>query len=228
MVPDSSEGQAARVRRLRVNAAQAGTLAELRTVKARVDRLAQAITAGAALHEVQALQRLIRSVIAPGDAGEALPFRSAELARDSLRAPHLAASLFIAFARDRPASLFAPKALVAAAALSAERRDSLIAVLHETYGGSPYTLALRGEASPGYAAAEDLLARALGVVLEQPPAFVASLVAPPVPGPRGPPLDAAGPERATPARHPRRSPVHGDNAPARGDRGHPPPPPERP
>ena len=218
MVPDSSERQAAMVGRLRVSAAQVGSLAELRAVKARVDRLAQAGTAGAARNEVRGLQRLIQSVIPPGDPGEALPFRSAELARDSLRAPQLAVSLFLAFARARPASLFAPKALIGAAALSPERRDSLMGVLDSTYGGSPYTLALRGEPSPAYGAAEDSLGRALGLVLEQPSAFVASLVSPPVPGPRGPPLDAAGPERAEPPRPRGRLPVHGDDAPGGDER----------
>jgi hypothetical protein len=223
MVPDSSEGQAARVGRLRVSAAQAGSLAELRAVQTRVDRLAQAGTAGAALTEVRALQRLIQSVIPPGDPGEELPFQSAELARDSLRAPQLAVSLFLAFAGARPASVFAPKALIAAAALSPERRDSLMRVLDSTYGASPYTLALRGEPSPAYGAAEDSLARALGVVLERPSAFVASLISPPVPGPRGPPLDAAAPERAEPPRLRGRLPVRGDDAPQRDERRGPPP-----
>jgi hypothetical protein len=222
MVPDSSEGQAARVGRVRVSAAQAGSLAELRTVQTRVERLAQGGTAGVALNEIHALQRLIQSVIAPEESGEAVRFRSAELARDSLRAPQLAANLFLALAGARPASLFAPKALLAAAALSPERRDSLIGVLYFAYGASPYTRVLRGEPSPAYAAAEDSLARALGVALEQPSAFVASLVSPPVPGPRGPPLDAAGPERAESPRPRGRLPVHGDDAPAAGDRRRPP------
>lgn len=226
MVPDSAEGGTALVRQLRVSAARATTLAELRAVKIRVDRMAQGGAAGAGLTEARAFQQLIQLVLAPGDSGEGLPFRSAELARDSLRAPLLAANLFLAFARARPASLFAPKALVAAAALSPERRDSLIAVLDFTYATSPYTLALRGQPSPGYAAAEDSLARALGDVLERPAAFVASLVSPPVPGPRGPPLDAAGPERAEPRRFPGRPTVQREDVPPRGDRGR--PPPERP
>jgi hypothetical protein len=218
MVPDSSEGQAARVGRVRVSAARARTVAELRAAQGRLDRLAQASTAAAASNEVRALQRLIQTVIPPGDPGEVLPFQSAELARDSLRAPQLALSLFLAFARARPASLFAPKALIAAAALSPERRDSLMGVLDSRYSASPYTLALRGEPSPAYGAAEDSLARALGVVLEQPWAFVASLVSPPVPGPRGPPLDPVGPERAEPPRLRGRLPVHGDEAPGRDER----------
>jgi hypothetical protein len=226
MVPDSAEGQTARVRQLQVSAARARSVVELRIVQARVDRVAQDGTAGAALTEVRGLQRLIQSVITPGDSAEELPFRSAELARDSLQAPELAANLFVAFARDRPASLFAPKALVAAAALSSERRDSLIGVLYSTYAASPYALALRGESSPGYAAAEDSLARALGVALAS-TAFVASLVSPPVPGPRGPPLDAVGPERGA-SRRVLGRPLVGEDAAPRGDWGRPPPSPERP
>jgi len=217
MVPDSAEGQAASVRRLRVGAARAVTVADARAVKGRVDRVVQAGTAGAALSEVQLLQRLIQVVIGPGDSGQGLPFRAAELARDSLRAPQLAANLLLAFVREQPASLFAPKALLAAVALSIDRKDSLIEVLHSTYGASPYTLALRGDPSPGYAAAEDSLARALGVVLEQPAAFGASLVSAPVPGPRGPPLDAFAPERREPPRPPR-VPTRREGAAGREDR----------
>jgi len=221
MVPDSLEGQAARVRHLRVAAAQTGTLDELRTVQTQVDRLVQAGTTGTALAEARALQRLIQAVIGSDDAGQEIPFRSAELARDSLRAPQLAEHLFLTFARERPASLFAPKALIAAGALSEQRRDSLIAVLESTYSTSPYTLALRGELSPAYAAAEDSLARALGVAVAAPSALVVSLVRAPVPGPRGPLLDADGPGRAEPSRLPGRRSVRGDDAP-RDDRRRPP------
>jgi hypothetical protein len=217
IVPDSSEGQVAKVRRLRVRAAQTAGSDGLRAVGTQVDRLAQAGTAGAALTEARALQRLIRLVVDAKDSGEVLPFRSAELARDSLRAPRLAASLLVEFARAHPASLFAPKALIAALPLAVEQRDSLVAVLHATYGASPYVLALQGKLSPAYAGAEDSLARALGVVLEHTAVYVASLVGPPVPGPRGPPLDPEGPERAAPPRLPGRGPVQREDGPDRSD-----------
>jgi hypothetical protein len=169
---------------LRVAAAQTGTLDELRTVQTQVDRLVQAGTTGTALAEARALQRLIQAVIGSDDAGQEIPFRSAELARDSLRAPQLAEHLFLTFARERPASLFAPKALIDAAA-------------------------------------EDSLARALGVAVAAPSALVVSLVRAPVPGPRGPLLDADGPGRAEPSRLPGRRSVRGDDAP-RDDRRRPP------
>src|SRR6266704_3587078 len=85
-----------------------------------------------------------------------------------------------------PSSLFAPKALVAAAGLLPQSHDSLVALLSSRYPTSPYTLAVRGEASPAYAAAEDSLGRALGLELRSPPLAAAATVMPPVPGRRGP------------------------------------------
>jgi hypothetical protein len=213
LVPDSTEGQQALVRQLRVLAAWAESLPQLRAVKSRLDGLARSGMVGAAANDGRALERLIQPLLALEDADDALQFRAAELARDSLRAPQLAGSVFVGLARARPASLFAPKALVAAAALLPERRDSLFAVLQSAYTASPYTLAVRGETSPAYAAAEDSLARALGIVVEPPAMFIASFVLPPVPGPRGPPLDVAGPGRAEPPRVPRGLPVRGDEEP---------------
>src|SRR5439155_512706 len=84
---------------------------------------------------------------------------------DSLRATHLAAALFESFARATPTSLFAPKAIVAALALEPGAADSLLPVLDSAYPASPYTLALHGENSPAYAAAEDSLAQMLGGVV---------------------------------------------------------------
>jgi len=192
LVPDSVEGQRARVRRIRVLAAQADSLPELASARRQLERLTENGGVGAAADEAQALQSLLTrasgSVEAPGLVG----FGVAELVRDSLRAPRVAARLFLAFAAGRPSSIFAPKALVAAAALLPEQHDSLLAVLDSSHAASPYTLALRGDPSPGFAAAEDSLARALG--LESPAAALrVSPVAPPVPGPRGPLLDPAPP-----------------------------------
>jgi hypothetical protein len=215
MVPDSLEGQLGRVRHLRVSAARAQSLDDLREVQRQVDGLVQVGTTGIALAEAGALQRLIQAILTPDDGGHDLPFRAAELAGDSLRAPQLAENLLLEFATEQPASLFAPKALVAAATLSVERRDSLFAVLDASYGASPYTLALRGDPSPGYAAAEDSLARTLGIALAQVSAVAVSLVAPPVPGPRGPSLDGEGAGRTATSRLPLH-PLGGDEAP-RGD-----------
>jgi hypothetical protein len=94
--------------------------------------------------------------------------------RDSIGAPRLAGHLFLKFA----------------AALLPEARDSLIGVLEARYPASPYTLALRGDPSPAFAAAEDSLARALGIeVGPQAEVLGWTRVAAPVPGRRGPQLD---------------------------------------
>jgi hypothetical protein len=91
-------------------------------------------------------------------------FRLAELARDSLQAPALAGNLFLEAAADS-ASLFAPKALLAALPLVPERHDSIVGLLDSRYAVSPYTRAFRGEPSVAYAAAEDSLAREMGTPL---------------------------------------------------------------
>jgi hypothetical protein len=153
-------------------------------------------------------------------------FRAAEFARDSLGAPALAGSLFLELAAGDTASLYAPKALVAAIALLPERHDSIAAVLDTRYPASPYTRAFHGEPSVAYAAAEDSLARALGVQIAR------SVVAPagggwgggrvdlPVAGPRGPHLEDA--DRAQGRGRP-----SNPAAPAAGRDRPPPPPPVR-
>jgi hypothetical protein len=114
-------------------------------------------------------------------------FRSAELARDSLNAPILAGQLFLDAAAADTGSVYAPKALVAALAVLPDRRDSIAALLDARYAASPYTRVFHGEPSVAYAAAEDSLARALGVAVAR---GATVLLGPrtelPVPGPRGP------------------------------------------
>ena len=119
-------------------------------------------------------------------------FHTAELARDSLQAIALAGQLFLETAARDTGSLFAPKALIAALTLLPERRDSIMALLDSRYAGSPYTRAFHGDASLAYAAAEDSLAREMGmrVVRSTPVPPAPRLdVPPPIPGRRGPPVD---------------------------------------
>jgi hypothetical protein len=181
--PGGTEGVVAQRRLLRIRAARAEDVAALAAVTAASSRLG---ASGGA--DGVAFMALIQRVTAP-DSGEGSEFLAAEIARDSLRAPAVAGELFVAFARRRPASLFAPKALVAALALLPLQADSLLAVLRQVYATSPYTAALDGAISPAYAAAEDSLAQQLGI--ERQPARIAysSREAPPVPGARGPWLD---------------------------------------
>ena len=135
------------------------------------------------------------ALLAAGPAAEVTPgraFRAAELARDS-GATRLAGRLFLDLAAANPTSLFAPKALIAALPLLPDRHDSIIGVLEAAYAGSPYMRALRGEASAAYAAAEDSLARELGVLPvdggARPGPGRGRTVSPPLTGPRGPWLE---------------------------------------
>ena len=136
--------------------------------------------------EAEHLLSLLTQVMADAET-PAARFRRAEVARDSLHAPALAAQMFLAAAAREPASLYAPKALIAALAVWPDRRDSIVAVLDARYGESPYTRAFRGEASLAYAAAEDSLAKALGVPTARiVPALAVPRFGVPSPGPRGP------------------------------------------
>lgn len=190
VVPDSTEGQQALVRQVHVDVARAATISDIATLQARLSNLQHAGLGAVAASDAKALEGRLRSLVdREQDTAEAGAFRTAELTRDSLRAPQLAAHLFIEFATTYPGSIFAPKAIVAAADLAPEARDSLLDVLQHDYSGSPYTLAVAGELSPGYSAAEDSLARALGLGVASLAPVLGSTIDLPVPGPRGPRLD---------------------------------------
>jgi len=191
LAPDSVEGQEARLLLVRVAASRAASLDELRAVAPGVTALLESGRAGPVGAAALSLQETVRRVLVPDSGGDAALFRAAELARDSLGNARLAGRLFVRIVKLTPGSLFAPKALVAAAGLLPEDHDSLLAVLSNTYPVSPYTLVVRGEASPAYAAAEDSLARALGLELRSAELAVSATVRPPVSGRRGPTLDDA-------------------------------------
>jgi len=200
-----AEAGVARVRELRVLAARARGRADLGPVVIELTRVAGpggngrggTGVAGNAAGPAQGLLDLVTRVVAPPQSPGGA-FRIAELARDSLGAPRLAGQLFLELAAADSGSLFAPKALVAAMTLLPDRHDSIAAVLDRRYAASPYTRALRGEASPAYAALEDSLARELGVQLVGgAPALVARFSALRT-GPRGPWLDEPPVIRAAP------------------------------
>jgi hypothetical protein len=201
----AAEGGVARVRGVRVLAARAARPADLSAVIAALIHLSRpekegGLGAGAGAAEAQSLLDLVgRLAATSGAPGET--FRSAELARDSLKAPRLAGQLFLDLAATDSGSLFAPKALVAALTLLPERHDSIVAVLDRRYAASPYTRAFRGEASLAYAALEDSLARELGVEVARavPSSATRARSWILLTGPRGPWLDDAPGRDATPA-----------------------------
>jgi len=188
LVPDSVESGQARIRGVLLQISLLREPADLDSVAGRLGRLAPGLS-GAALVESQAL-RLQLEAIQSGDSSEMRAFRAAELARDSLAAPKLAASLFLRFAARYPASLFAPKALIAAGQLRPDAVDSVEQVLRSVYPESPYTLAFHGAPSLAFRGAEDSLAIAFGVAR---PVMLGAVsgtrVAGPRPGPRGPELE---------------------------------------
>lgn len=102
--------------------------------------------------------------------GQALGlFAAAEHARDQLRAPALARRLFIAYADMVPEALWAPKALLAAAAL--EPTESDMADIRERLdrmSGSVYVAAVRGGVAEGeFVSAEERLQRSLAALVSQ-------------------------------------------------------------
>ncbi len=192
LVPDSAEGGRARVRLVAVQVSRARTIAELDSVSRQLSRIASGL-GGLAMAEARELQRPLTAITGGGaaDTTEIDDFHAAELARDTLAAPVLAAVLFQRFVDRHPQSLFAPKALIAAGQLQPEAFDSIGRLLRARYPDSPYTRAFRGEVSPAFQILEDSLALALGV--SRPGARVSgrpvARIAAPRPGPRGPELD---------------------------------------
>jgi hypothetical protein len=204
LVPDSVEAGRARVRTVALAASRASTAADLDSVSQELRRISAGLggTAGAEAREL-ALQI---AAVGGGDSADAEAFRAAELARDSLLAPGLAAALFFRFAERYPSSLFAAKALIAAGQLRPELLDSVGVLLRARYPQSPYTRGFQGEASAAFQILEDSLATALGVTRarEQLLGRVSLRVAPPRPGPRGPALDPPADVAATVATRPGR------------------------
>ena len=202
LVPDSVEGSRARIRTVSLQASRARTIAELDSVSWQLTRMTPGL-GGAALAEARELQLLLTAARGgSADTSAIEDFRTAELARDTLAAPALAAALFLRFVDRHPASLFAPKALIAAVQLRPEAVDSIGGVLRARYPDSPYAVVFRGETSPAFQIMEDSLASALGV--SRPSARLRSglaiRIASPRTGPRGPELDPPLPAVASASR----------------------------
>lgn len=141
------------------------------------------------------LQVLADSAGPSVDRGDLRLFLGAETARDTLRAPMLAAGLFRRLAEEWPESPYAPKALLAAQMSDPSDADGARARLDSLYPDSPYLAAVRGEDAPGYRALEDSLQ-----------AFAASQSAPAVrvapPGARRRALDRDAPRQRPGVRQP--------------------------
>ncbi|HEX5004746.1 MAG TPA: hypothetical protein VFV65_05480, partial [Gemmatimonadales bacterium] len=89
--------------------------------------------------------------------GDLATFVMAESVRDGLPAPGIAAQLFATLAAWWPASPYAPKALLALAALQPASAASIFEGLECDYPDSPYLLLVAGNVTPAVLALEDSL-----------------------------------------------------------------------
>ena len=86
-------------------------------------------------------------------------FAAGEIARDDLQAPILSRGLFLAYADADPREPWAAKALLAAIDVSPGEGDrAWLRGRLEVHRESPYVLAARGSAAPGFEALEEDLA----------------------------------------------------------------------
>jgi tetratricopeptide (TPR) repeat protein len=162
LAPDSAEGRIAEVRLMQQVLRGPDAVAQLAAIRARLDLVAG--VGGEAAREASEITRLLGPVEPPtGLLADALAYERAEILRDSLGAPVLAAASFAALAAQHPESPWAAKALVAAIAAGHPAPDSLRRVLTDVYPESPYTHLAAGEPgdSAAFAALEDSLAHAL-------------------------------------------------------------------
>lgn len=168
----------ARLAGLRLGLVLAGSSADLGELESQLDLLSRndgsaAGTANQLAGAVSQLRTVLDS-IAPGtQEGDLRLFFAAELARDTVGAPRIAAALFQRAAVDWPGSPFAPKALLALALLQPDLADSLWSWLRDRYADSPYLALAQGVDAPGYRELEDSLqhyaARAAVDARRQPP-----------------------------------------------------------
>jgi tetratricopeptide (TPR) repeat protein len=163
-VPGKHEsGERARLRLLRRALGNARTLDDLPPIGDSLAALGRR-SSGAAFEAAGLAGAVAQVRLIPDSSGPSVPlgdlrlFLGAELARDSLRAPALAASLFQRLADDWPGSPYAPKALLAAAQLDPAGADAARARLDSLYAGSPYLAVVRGGDAPDYRMLEDSLA----------------------------------------------------------------------
>ncbi len=169
---DSLEAGVASVRLTGLDIRAAESLADLRGARRRLSAIGP--VSGAAGAHATDLARLLDeadTLLAQTRAPDAFWYLRAELLRDSLRAPGLAAAAFAEMPARFPDSPWTPKGMLAAIALGHPAADSLRALLFARYAASPYALAARGsaDAPERYASLED----SLRVVLETAPRVAA-------------------------------------------------------
>jgi tetratricopeptide (TPR) repeat protein len=163
----SSDGPSAaygRLLLLRLRMSRAETIDSLRRIRVDLDDILQ--TSGATGIQIGRYMRIANLVLDAADsaaAGGTSPdlrlFLAAELARDSLEMPRLAAALLQQLVTRHQDSPYAAKAWLVLSVMDTTSSDSADAVLAGRYPDNPYLLAARGEEAPGFAVLEDSLLR---------------------------------------------------------------------
>jgi tetratricopeptide (TPR) repeat protein len=162
-----AEGQTAahsRLQLLRLRMLRAASVDTLRQIWVDLEDMIQ--TAGSTGIQLGLYQRngaFVLESVDSANAGATAPdlrlFLAAEIARDSLAMPRMAAGLLQRIPQEFPESPYAAKALLALAALQQLSADSSHALLAGRYPDSPYYLAVQGMDPPAYRALEDSLYR---------------------------------------------------------------------
>jgi hypothetical protein len=160
-LPASRAVNEGRLRIAEYRVAQATSMAGLRSA---LEALGALGAGGLAASRIAELQRIGGQMVAEEDSlvpgkgtGDLTLFALAEVARDSLRAPVLAASLWQRLEQGWPASPYLPKAMIARMTIVADSAEALRGRLL-AIAGSPYLAYARGESDPRFALLEDSLA----------------------------------------------------------------------
>jgi len=172
-VPVTDASLTARLRIAEYVIGQADTLSGLERAREELTSLSE-VGGRSSIQAIQYLNILDRvrnyaDSISPGaKEGDLATFVTAEAVRDGLPAPRIAGELFATVPTWWPASPYAPKALLALAALEPMQADSIFRVLEGAYPDSPYLLLVRGDVTPAVLALEDSLQAYSGGGVAQP------------------------------------------------------------
>jgi tetratricopeptide (TPR) repeat protein len=162
-------GAYARMLLLQLRLAQLETSDTLRVIRTDLDDLIQSsgptgIQMGRYIRASTFILEVTDSVSAQAAGSDLRLFLAAEVARDSLASPRLAANLFRGMAEQFPDSPYAPKALLALSAIDSSATLTVDTLLAGRYAMSPYVLATRGESPAEFTALEDSLLKFANVM----------------------------------------------------------------
>jgi predicted negative regulator of RcsB-dependent stress response len=139
---------------------QADTLSQLERARAELTGVSEiggpaSIQALRYLRVLDEARTYADSITPDAKEGDLATFALAEAVRDSLSAPRIAAELFATVPAWWPASPYAPKALLALAALEPTRADSIFQTIERDYPESPYLQLVAGDVTPAVLVLED-------------------------------------------------------------------------